>query len=266
MVLLKAAEFNQATTGNRVFNLNDIADEAQNILETARRESEALLKQARKDIARDRQKAREEGYCAGYEQGMQQGGKEGHEQALQEARKEFDQSSAVVCECLQAICAAFDRNKNELLWRAEQNAVALIIAIARKVVKRAGLFNRNVAVENIKSALELLHKTTNVIVKVNPQDAEHLETMVQSAPSPFAAYSGISFEKDENIEAGGCRLITEQGRIDGQLDTQIDRIAEELLTTSDKDEKKVIAQAQLAPQEEKQSKANSPRGVETEND
>ena len=48
-----------------------------------------------------------------------------------------------------------------------------------------------------------------------------------------------------------CELITEQGRIDGQLDTQIDRIAEELLTTSDKDEKKVIAQAGLVPQEEK---------------
>jgi len=251
MVLLKAAEFNQATTGNQVFNLNDIAEEARHILENARLESESLLKQARQDIAHDRQQAQDEGYRTGHEQGLQQGRKEGHDQALQEARKEYSQSSAVVCESLQAICAEFDRNKNELLWQAEQNAVALIIAIARKVVKQAGLIHRDVAVENIKSALELLNKTTNVIVKVNPQDAEHLETMVQSALSPFAAYSGISFEKDESIEAGGCRLITEQGQIDGQLDTQIDRIAEELLTTSDKDEKEVIAQAHLKPSIEK---------------
>jgi len=251
MVLLKAAEFNQATTSNQVFNLNDIAEEAQNILETARRESESLLRQARQDIERDRQQAQEKGYSTGHEQGAQQGRKEGQEQALQEARKEFAQSSAVVCESLQAICAEFDRTKNELLWQAEQNAVALILAIARKVVKQAGLLHRDVAVENIKSALELLHKTTNVIVKVHPQDAAHLETMVESSSSPFAAYSGISFEKDESIEAGSCRLITEHGQIDGQLDTQINRIAEELLTTSDKDEKEVIAQAGRALQKEK---------------
>ena len=251
MVLLKAAEFNQATTGSQVFNLNDIAEEAQNILENARLESESLLKHARREIAHDRQQAQDEGYRAGQEQGLQQGRKEGHEQALQEARKEYSQSNAVVCESLQAICAEFDRNKNELLWQAEQNVVALILAIARKVVKQAGLINRDVAVENIKSALELLNKTTNVIVKVNPQDAEHLETMVQNAPSPFAAYSGVSFEKDESVEAGGCRLVTKHGLIDGQLDTQIDRIAEELLTTSGKDEKEVIAQAGLTPQKEK---------------
>ena len=251
MVLLKAAEFHQATTSNQVFNLNDIAAEAQNILETARRESESLLRQARQDIERDRQQAREDGYRAGHEQGARQGREEGHEQALQEAQKEFAQSSAVVCESLQSICAEFDRTKNQLLWQAEQNAVALILAIARKVVKQAGLLNRDVAGENIKSALELLHKTTNVIVKVNPQDAAHLETMVESSSSPFSAYLGISFEKDESIESGGCRLITEHGQIDGQLDTQIDRIAEELLTTSGKDEKEVIAQAGRTTQKEK---------------
>ena len=157
MVVLKAAEFSQATTGNQVFNLNDIAAEAQNILKTARRESESLLRQARQDIERDRQQVREEGYRTGHEQGFQQGRKEGHEQALQEARKEFAQSNAVPCESLQAICAEFDRNRNELLWQAEQNSVALILAIARKVAKQAGLIHRDVAVENIKSALEFLH-------------------------------------------------------------------------------------------------------------
>lgn len=266
MVLLKSAEFNQAIAGNPVFNLNDIAEEAQNILATARRESEVLLRKAREDIARDRRQAREEGDRVGQEQGREQGRKEGHEQALQEARKEFAQNSASVCESLQSICAEFERNKNELLWQAEQNSVALILAIERKVVKRAGLLCREVAVENIKSALELLNTTTHVIVKVHPQDVEHLETMIQSASSPFAAYSGISFEKDETIEAGGCRLITEHGQIDGQLDMQIDRIAEELLTTSEKDEKKILAQSGQAMQEETQSAPHSPKGDENGND
>ena len=127
MVLLKAAEFNQGTTSNQVFNFNDIAEEAQNILETARRERESLLEQARRDIEQDRRQAQDEGFRAGHEQGLQQGRKEGHEQALQEARNEFAQSSMMVCESLQAICADFDRYKNELLWQAEQSSVALIL-------------------------------------------------------------------------------------------------------------------------------------------
>jgi flagellar assembly protein FliH len=251
MAVLKAAEFNEATASKQMFNLNDIADEGKAILDNARREKESLLQQARQDIAREHRQVREEGYRSGHEQGLQEGRKEGHEQALQEARQEFAENSAVVRESLEAIGAEFDRIKNELLWQSEQNVVALVLAIARKVVKQAGLLTRDVAMENIKSALELLNTTTNVIVKVNPHDAEHLGKMIQDASSPFAAYSSVCFEKDETIEAGGCRLITEHGLIDGQLDTQIDRIAEELLTTSDKDENEVIAQAGLAPAKEK---------------
>ena len=131
MVLLKAAEFNQATTSNQVFNLNDIAAEAQNILETARRESESLLRQARQDIERDRQQAREDGYRAGHEQGARQGREEGHEQALQEAQKEFAQSSAVVCESLQSICAEFYRSKKHLVLQAEQKPGGLFISLWR---------------------------------------------------------------------------------------------------------------------------------------
>jgi len=236
MAVLKAAEFNEATARKQMFNLNDIAEEGKAILDNARREKESLLRQARQDIAREHRQAREEGYRSGHEQGLQEGRKEGQEQALQEARQEFAENSAVVRESLEAIGAEFDRIKNELLWQSEQNVVALVLAIARKVVKQAGLFTRDVARENIKNALELLNTTTNVIVKVNPQDAEHLEKMNPDAASPFAAYSSVCFEKDETIEAGGCRLITEHGLIDGQLDTQIDRIAEELLTASDKKE------------------------------
>lgn len=265
MVLLKSDEFNKTASGNQLFNLNDIADEAQDILDTARRQSESLLQQAREEITRDRQQAREEGYRTGHKQGLEQGRNEGHEQALQEAQSEFAKSSEDVCQSLQSICAEFERNKNELLWQAEQNSVALILAIARKVIKQAGLIHPEVAVENIKSALGLLNTTTNVIVKVHPQDVEHLETMVQSASSPFAEYSNISFAKEERIEPGGCRLITEHGQIDGQLDLQIDRIAQELLTTSEKEEKKVLAQSGMAAQEEKPTKTNSPKGAENGN-
>jgi flagellar biosynthesis/type III secretory pathway protein FliH len=250
MVLMKAAEFNQGTPGNQVFNLNDIAEEAQGILEQARRERQSLLQQVRQEIKRERQQAQEEGYRTGQEQGLQEGRKTGYDQALQNAREEFTQRSVSVCKNLEAICTEFDRCKKELLWQTEQNAVALILAIARKVVKQAGLLHREVATDNIKSALELLNKTTNVIVQIHPQDAEHVEKMVESASSPFADYANIAFEKEESIETGGCRLITEQGRIDGQLDTQVDRIAQELLITAVTNENDVLRQATGTPGEE----------------
>ena len=87
---------------------------------------------------------------------------------------------------------------------------------------------------DIKAALDFVSKTTNVIVKVNEIDLEHLEMMAGKKDSVLGQYSHIKFEVNNEIEPGGCVLCSEHGQIDGQLDTQIERIANELLMTDRK--------------------------------
>jgi len=237
MSVLKAVEFGRQAPRQAPFNLNDIAAEAQAMLEQARQQREALLAEARQQMAQEREEARQAGWAAGREAGLAEGRRTGHEQALQEARGDFGQRSEKVLQALGQLSEQFSGAKSELLWRAEQGTVALAAAIARKVVKKAGLIGSAVASENVKAALELVAQRTNVVIRVNGQDWEHLRQMCGGEAAELRARPGaLTVEADAAIERGGCVLTTEQGQIDARLDTQVDRIADELLTSPAGDE------------------------------
>jgi flagellar assembly protein FliH len=252
MVLLKATEFAQSSGQKKAFNLNDIAVEAQAIIEDARREREKIMDQAQQEISQAREQAQTQGYQQGYDRGLAQGQKEGHEQALQQAQQSFTESSNDLLKTLHSVCEQFDQVKSKILWQAEQDTVTLAVAIARKVVKKIGLVSPDVTSENVKAALEMTTRNSNVVVKVNPKDIEHLEKMIADQQMPLGKYASITFEGDEAVTPGGCRLGTEQGEIDARLDTQIDRIANELsIDETPKENKNEAAQAeQFRPPEQ----------------
>jgi flagellar assembly protein FliH len=229
MVLLKAKEFDQETTTKKAFNLNDIAAEAKLIIEEARRRRREMLDQALKEIDQTRQQAQTLGHQQGYEKGLAQGQEEGHQQALQESRQNFAQKSEELLNTFRAACQQFDQCKHELLWQAEQNMVALALAIARKVIKQAGMLSTDVALENVKAALDMVTDKTDVVVKLSPGDIEHLKELTEKDEKMLGKYDSIRFETDQILTPGSCRVCTNQGEIDARLETQINRIADELL-------------------------------------
>ncbi len=230
MAVMKAIEFEQSSQEKSCFNLNDIAREAQAIIDNAQQEKQRILEQAQEELEQLRETAKTEGFQQGYDKGAAQGQKEGIEQALEQAQNDFSRNSENLVNVLMNICGQFDQEKNRILWQAEQSTVALAVAIARKVVKNVADFSAQVAMENVKAALELTSKTTKLTVQVNPRDWDHLQEMLRSQNSPLGDYSNITFEKDAAVSPGSCRLFSGQGSVDADLDKQIDRIAAELLT------------------------------------
>ena len=234
MSLLKALEFSESSVKTEAFNLNDIAAEGRAIIGAAKKERERILAETQREIELAFQKGREDGHSAGYEKGLTEGRQCGHEEALKKAQEDFAQKSSDTLDSLRGVLGQFDQAKHDLLWQAEQGTVALAISIAEKVIKQSALINREIATENLKAALDFVSKTTNVISKVNEKDFEHLEMMAGKKDSVLGQYSHIKFEVNNEVEPGGCVLCTEHGQIDGQLDTQIERIANELLMTDRK--------------------------------
>ena len=228
-MLLKAAEFEESTARKKAFNLNDIEAEAEAIIARARREYQEILAEAQEELSRLRQQAQEKGYREGYDQGNVKGHEGGLKQALEQAHQEFTQRSDSLLSMMERHGEQFDKKKTELLFQAEQNIVALAIEIARKVIKKAGLIHSAVAEANVKAALELASKTSDLVIRVNQQDMDHLKMMVEDAGDIIGKNRQVSFVTDEAIEPGGCVLVSAQGEVDGQLETQINRIAEELL-------------------------------------
>ena len=240
-MLLKAAEFEESTIRKKAFNLNDIEAEAEAIIARARREYQEILDKAQQELVQLRQQAQEKGSREGFEQGNAQGHEEGLKQAFEQAKQEFTQQSDLLLSALQRHGEQFDKMKTELLFHAEQNIVMLAIEIARKVIKKAGLIHSAVAEENVKAALELASKTSDLVIRVNQQDMDHLKTMIEGVGDIIGKSRHISFVTDESIEPGGCVLLSAQGEVDGQLETQINRIADELLMQQTKTNDKALS-------------------------
>jgi len=232
MSVLKAIELNNSKLQAERFNLSDIEAEAEAILAQARSQSRQLLTDTEVQCERMRKEARQEGHQQGREEGAQKGRDEGYEQAFKQAQKEFSQTSHQTLQTLQAALSRFDQQKAELLWRAEQETVAMAVAIAEKITHQIGVLRPETARETLKEALELVNRRSNVIIYVNSRDLEHLRQMTQKE-SILAEFSSIHFQADDAVEPGGCRLITENGAVDAQLAIQIERIGNELILASE---------------------------------
>ena len=231
MTVLKAIDFQQTTQPQRCFNLTDIADEARRLMADAEAQAQQrraeIEAQAHADAERIKTQAQQEGYQAGSEEGRQTA----YDQALAEYRETFAAESKETLDYLRAICEEFSRIKHDTLWRAEQGTVALAIAIAEKVVKLTGLAVPSVTAANVKAALELISHSTDLVIHVNPRDVEHLERLAATHEELLGKHDTIRIEPDPALEPGGCRINTDHGVIDAQLDTQVRRIAEELMMT-----------------------------------
>jgi flagellar assembly protein FliH len=80
----------------------------------------------------------------------------------------------------------------------------------------------------IRESLELVAGSSDVTVRLNPADQQTLDRQVSQLAETFAPLATVKVVADESISLGGCKLITEFGSIDQQLETQLARVKEEL--------------------------------------
>jgi flagellar assembly protein FliH len=212
------------------FNLADIALEAKSILRRAQQQAQQIVSEATKQAGEIREQARAEGH----EQGMVAGREEGAELGRQDAAKQFDQQIARTGRMLGESIEQLEQRRGRMLAEARRDLVQLAMLVAEKVVRRHLSADPDAVIRAVEAAVELAGQASRLIIRVNPQD---LQTAQEFAPQLADRLSGgheVQVTGDEQIEAGGARIAawheTAQGsEIDARIQTQIDRIASELL-------------------------------------
>ncbi len=246
MSVVKARQFNESRDKKEVFNLKDVAIEAREMIRAAQEESERIVREAKETMAREtkelkertQKEAYEKGYQDGMTRGLEDGAKKGYEdasaQTLKESREAFAQAGEKTLTALKQTLTEFDQIKQQLIWQAEQAMVVLALNIAEKVIGKTIAHDPEVAVRNLKQAMELVSRTSDVVIHLNPTDIAHLRHMKELGDDILGAFERIRLQIDETVEQGGCLIRTLDGEIDAGIETQITRIADELIMTPDK--------------------------------
>ena len=111
----------------------------------------------------------------------------------------------------------------------ETSAVTLSTAIAERLVRAELAHRPEITVAWMREALQLATGSTELTIQLSPSDFQALRQQAEELSNCLASLGKTQVVADATIAAGGCRVVTEFGSVDMQLQSQLDRIAQELI-------------------------------------
>lgn len=211
----------KATDRNRgiqavAFSFEDMAAKAEAYLAGVRAEAAKILTQAQQEAAAIRKRAEAEGRRAG--------------QAAVEhmVREQVARQMATLLPALRQAAEEIRHARHAWLAHWQQRAVLVAAAMARRILRRELTHPPQLALELVRESLELAAGNPRLRIRLNPADHAAVAPQAQTLAEQLAPLAASEIVADPDIGPGGCRVETQFGVIDQQIETQLARIAEEL--------------------------------------
>ena len=164
------------------------------------------------------QTAYDEAYVEGREAGFSKG--------FDEGKQEVEEKFRVQIELFNSIMRQFVVPLQNLDDDIEENIVALVIQVARHLVRREIKTNPGEIVGVVREALGVLPVSAlNPRIHLHPEDAE----LVRNALSISDDENNWRIEEDLALNRGDCRVETSSSLIDATIDARLSAIAAKLL-------------------------------------
>ncbi len=130
---------------------------------------------------------------------------------------------------LQSATTQLIRDHEQILLHWESAVVRLSLTLAERILRRE-LETRPAAPRAlIAEALQLTSGSSSVLLRMHPADVRELEAHSADWRQLLSTQQCLKVVSDPTISPGGCLLETPAGEIDGRIETQLARIAAELL-------------------------------------
>jgi flagellar assembly protein FliH len=214
--IIKAAGHSDAAISGaaQAFHFHDVGE---SYISRVRGEAARIVADARQEAARIKAKAVEEG-------------REAAIQAAQASlRTRLDQQLTSVLAALRQAAETIDHSRHAWQQHWEQHTIDLACSIAARICRRELGKQPEITLAWVREALGLAAGNAEVTVRLHADDHATLATQIEAIAKQLAGLGNVQIIADPAITAGGCRVDTEFGSLDLQLEQQLARIAEELL-------------------------------------
>lgn len=215
------------------FNAADTLKETEERVEQARAHVEHLRQSAKEELEKLREQARREGHELGFADGFAKGAKEAAEQHQARLAAELSHRGESMLRALSETIAKLVEARDH--WQAQWEQVGLSLAcdIAERVL-RARLVEPNATARStLKDLLQLAGRLPAVTIYLSPIDAESLDLNAPQWVRATQSIDHLSVVVDPDMTPGGCRLESQFGELDANIETQLRRIRDELVGERD---------------------------------
>jgi type III secretion system HrpE/YscL family protein len=173
--------------------LVDANREAKRIVQEAYAEAQRILEDARTQAEETHQR----GYDDGYQEGLGAYTEQTTRALLQLRKKEES---------------------------TEHEFIKLVRVCVEKILGQEIKLNPDAVTGMVRAALQDARQQREIIVRVHPEDAEHLKKDKRRLLEVLARANTIEIREDANVTRGGCVVLTELGMIDASLERQLDAL------------------------------------------
>ena len=167
------------------------------------------------------------GLEAGHKEGFESGHKEGYDSGMAEAAGEIRQQDELLAgklTDLNKLLSSLSNSLNEQDYQLEQALLNIALAIAKTVIRQELATQPEQIMSVIKEAIAALPPSRdNIKIYCNSSDAK----LIKQA----SAFGGENWAllTDDDLHAGGCKIITDQSVVDYSLSTRIQSAINALL-------------------------------------
>jgi flagellar assembly protein FliH len=182
-------------------------------VEEARREAEAIVKQA---------KARKEAIeMEAYNQGMAKGQEEGRKIVTKKLEPLFDTLKHSIDELAEMRLSILDNHHKQIL--------EMIFLITEKILHRSIQLSPDILMDTVRAASRHLMETDEIHLRLHPSDFEYIREIETILSKKLSGKKVFHIVEDSTLERGGVVIETEFGEIDAAIRSQIERVREAVL-------------------------------------
>ena len=198
------------------FTFSDMASQGDHYVASVRAEAAKAVQEANIEADAIRRRAESEGRASA-------------EAAIKELlSQQVGQEMKSLRPALNAVVAELHAARGEWLEHWRSAAIRVAVAVAERIVRRELSADPTISEAWVTEALELSVASSDITVRLSPTDYEHLRDHAESVAASLGRVGEARVVADENVSPGGCRVDTQHGSIDQRLETQLERLTEEL--------------------------------------
>lgn len=200
-------------------------------------EKESLEAMRQQVEAEARAQGYKEGYAAGHSEGKQQGYADGELQAQIdyadkvriEAERQLAEKLETLLPAVQTMVHKLGEAQQAFLDEWEKSAVHVATAIAHRAILQQLPEMIDLPIELIRESLELGVGSSQLKIRMNPDDHETLLPQVEMLLREMSLVTHCTIVADPKVSAGGCVMETSLGSIDQRIESRLNRIECELV-------------------------------------
>ncbi len=215
------------------YNFEDLEGRCQQYIEQVRGQARSLIVEAQSESESIRKTSQAEGYDKGYQEGLAKAEQEIQKRIDAEVKKQVQAKTQSAIPAIKTIADSLATQRLEWLSEWESKGIHLAVAIAERILRREIAAHPESVISLIQEILEMTTGESHTSIYLNSEDAAFLDEQLVDLKTLVRSAGDADVIVDDSITRGGCYVRTQHGEIDARLETQLNRLIEELLPGAD---------------------------------